>query len=58
MMACEPNIWLAENFGLYRKQDGNGSMGISSHWLAMGQNKTAGLSHDHRADKQKMRTGV
>jgi hypothetical protein len=47
----KPSNQLARNFGLYRKQEGNGRVDLISHWLVMGQNETAGPSHDHRANQ-------
>jgi hypothetical protein len=49
---------LTGNFGLCRKQMGNGRMDLSFHWLAMGQNETTELSHNHRATQQETRTGI
>jgi hypothetical protein len=45
------NNRLGGNFGLYSKQGGNGRMDLNSHWLAVEQNETAGLSYDHRANQ-------
>jgi hypothetical protein len=39
---------LAGNFGLYRKE-GNGRVGLSYHWLTMGQN---GKTDSHRTTQQ------
>jgi hypothetical protein len=44
--------WLVSNFRLYRNQEGNGRVDLSSHWLAVGQDETAGLSYDHRVNQQ------
>jgi hypothetical protein len=33
----KPSNWLAQNFGVYKKQEGNGKVGLSFHWLAVGQ---------------------
>jgi hypothetical protein len=46
----KPSNRLAGNFGLYRKQEVN-RVDLSFHWLAVGHNETAGLSHDHRANQ-------
>jgi hypothetical protein len=54
----KPSNRLAGNFGLYRKQEGNGRVGLSSHLLAVGQNETARLSHDHRANQQETRIEI
>jgi hypothetical protein len=54
----KPSNWLAENFRLYRKQHGNERVDVSSNCLAMEQNEAAGLPHDHRENKQKIRAGV
>jgi hypothetical protein len=47
---------LAGYFGLYR--EGNEIMALSSHWLAVGQNETAGLPHCHQAKQHETRTGA
>jgi hypothetical protein len=38
--------WLARSFSLYKKQEGNGRVDLSSHWLAIGEDETTGLSLD------------
>jgi hypothetical protein len=35
---------LARNFRLFRKQEGNGSASLSSHWLAVGQSQSHGAT--------------
>jgi hypothetical protein len=35
-------IGWSEIFGLYRKQEGNGRVDFSYHWLAVEQNETVG----------------
>jgi hypothetical protein len=40
---------------LYRKQKGYGSVELSSDWLAVGEDETAGISHGHRANQCKTR---
>jgi hypothetical protein len=42
---------LDEHFGLYRKQEGNRRVDLSSHRLTVGQNETIGLSHYHLANQ-------
>jgi hypothetical protein len=34
--------WLARYFGLYKEEEGNGRVDLSSYGLAMGQNETTG----------------
>jgi hypothetical protein len=48
---------LARYFGLYKTQEGNKRVDLSSHWLAGGANETAVLSHDHRANQLGIRQG-
>jgi hypothetical protein len=54
----KPSNQLGGNFGFHRKQEENGRVGLSSHWLVVGQNEAAGLSHDHPANQWEKRTGV
>jgi hypothetical protein len=53
----KPSNQLAGIFGLYRKQERNGTMALSSHWLAMGQNETARLYHYHQANQWEIEQG-
>jgi hypothetical protein len=53
-----PSNQLAEDFRLYTKQVGNGKTDLSSHWLTMGHDETAGISHDRRANQQEIRIWV
>jgi hypothetical protein len=54
----KPSNQLTGNFGLYRKQEGSGRVDLSFHWLAVGQNETTELSHNHRVNQQETRSGA
>jgi hypothetical protein len=54
----KPSNQLARNFGLYRRQEGNGRVDLSTKWHTMGETETAGLSHDHRVNQEETRTVV
>jgi hypothetical protein len=45
----KPGDWLTGKFRLYRKQEENGRVDLSAHWIAITQNETAGLSHDQHS---------
>jgi hypothetical protein len=46
-----PSNWLARNFELLRKQERNGRVDLTTHWLVVAQNETTGLSHNHQANQ-------